>query len=128
MGNKSFALEYKQQAKHFLEKAWEYLEAGELHHACEKGWGAASHMAKAFAEAYDLEYEQHGQFRNVLRKAEALAGNPMVGYWRSRANELHGDFYLRESLLDPESIGESLRDMSSLCDAMEPLLDLEPSA
>ena len=39
MGNMDYALEYKQQAQQFLEKAWEYLEAGDLHQACEKGWG-----------------------------------------------------------------------------------------
>ena len=39
------------QARDFLEKSREYLAAGDLHQASEKGWGAASHMVKAVAVA-----------------------------------------------------------------------------
>ena len=123
MGDMAAALEYRGQAKEFLEKAWEYLAANDLHQACEKGWGAASHMAKAVAEMYDIEYMHHGQFGNVLRRAEQLTGNTMMGYWRAKANELHSDFYLRKTLLDPEVIGESLTDVASLYATLEPLVE-----
>ena len=33
MGDMSAALEYEEQAKQFLEKAWEYLAVGDLHQA-----------------------------------------------------------------------------------------------
>ena len=122
MGDTSPALEYEEQAKQFLEKAWEYLAVGDLHRACEKGWGAASHMAKAVAEAHDVEYINHAQFGNVLRRAEQMTGNSMMGYWRAKANELHTDFYLRKTLLDPKVIEESLGDVTSMLGSMEPLV------
>ena len=125
MGDMSPALEYEEQAKQFLEKAWEYLAVGDLHQACEKGWGAASHMAKAVAEVYDVEYSSHAQFGRVLRRAEVLAGEPMIRHWRAIANELHSEFYLRKSLLDPSAIEKSLADVASLLDALEPLVDAQ---
>ncbi len=122
MADMTAALEYTKQAEDFLERAWSYLSSDELHQACEKGWGAASHMAKAVAEAHDMEYEHHAQFRNVLRRAEKLTGNPMMGYWRAKANELHTEFYLRKTLLDPNVISESLGDIRSMLDGMGPLV------
>jgi hypothetical protein len=123
MGDMAAALEYRGQAKEFLEKAWEYLAANDLHQACEKGWGAASHMAKAVAEMYDLKYTRHDHFNHVMRRAEQLTGNSMMGYWRAKASELHSDFYLRKTLLDPEVIGESLTDVASLYATLEPLVE-----
>ena len=46
----------------------------------------------------------------------------MMGYWRAKANELHTDFYLRKTLLDPEVIEESLGNVTSMLGSMEPLV------
>ncbi|MCY4455272.1 MAG: hypothetical protein OXC56_03050 [Chloroflexi bacterium] len=43
--------DYAAQAREFLTRSREYLAAGDLHQASEKGWGAAAHMAKAVAAA-----------------------------------------------------------------------------
>jgi len=43
--------DYETQARDFLVKGQQYLAAGDLHQASERGWGAAAHMAKAVAEA-----------------------------------------------------------------------------
>ena len=45
------------QARDFLARAREYLAAGDLHQASEKGWGAAAHMVKAVALAQGWKYE-----------------------------------------------------------------------
>ena len=37
--------DHENQAREFLGKARDYLNAGDLHQASEKGWGAAAHMA-----------------------------------------------------------------------------------
>ena len=55
--------DYIQQSRDFLRKARQYLAEDDLHQASEKGWGAASHMAKAVAHANGWEYEKHHQFK-----------------------------------------------------------------
>ena len=57
--------DYKTRAREFLDRSREYIAAGNLHQASEKGWGAASHMAKAVAGAQGWTYEYHGQFGGV---------------------------------------------------------------
>ncbi len=41
---------HREQSHTSMARAWEHLEAGDLHQASEKGWGAAPHMGKAMAE------------------------------------------------------------------------------
>ena len=122
MGNKSFALEYKQQSDDFMEKAWRYLADDDLHQACEKGWGAASHMAKAVAEVYNLEYTRHAHFNHVLQRAAQLADYPAMRQLRANANELHTGFYELKSQLDREMIMENLTDVQALREVLEPLV------
>ena len=43
--------DYRQRSRIFLARAREYLAIDDLHQASEKGWGAATWMAKAVAEA-----------------------------------------------------------------------------
>ena len=51
--------DYAGQAREFLQKGQDYLSAGDLYQASEKGWGAAAHMAKAVAVAKGWEYRNH---------------------------------------------------------------------
>ena len=66
--------DYKQQARDFLAKGQDYLAAGDLHQASEKGWGAAAWMTKAVAVTHGWEYERHEHFSLVLNNARALTG------------------------------------------------------
>ena len=66
--------EYIQQCRDFLQKAQQYLAAGDLHQASEKGWGAASHMTKAVAYANGWEYQKHHQFNVILNNARRKIG------------------------------------------------------
>ena len=61
--------DYREQAKLFLARAWEYLAQGDLHQASEKGWGAAAHMVKAVAEAQGVPYQTHDEFNLVIYDA-----------------------------------------------------------
>ena len=123
MGDIAAALEYKQQSDDFMEKAWHYLAADDLHQACEKGWGAASHMAKAVAEVYDLEYTKHVHFNHVLQQAAQLANYSAMRQLRATANELHTSFYELKSQLDREMIVENLTDVKTLREALGPLVE-----
>ena len=113
--------DYRQQARDFLAKSWEYLADDDLHQASEKGWGAAAWMAKAVAETQGWEYERHGQFSVVLHNASVLTGNDRLRSLRATANDLHGNFYTRKQFLDADMIRKDLDDVVELLDILEPL-------
>ncbi len=113
--------DYRQQARDFLAKSWEYLDGDDLHQASEKGWGAAAWMAKAVAETQGWEYERHGQFSVVLNNASILTGDDRLRGLRSIANELHGNFYTRKQFLDTEIVRRDLGSIAELLDILEPL-------
>ena len=66
--------DFEVQAREFLRKGRDYLVAGDLHQASEKGWGPAAHMAKAVAVAQGWEYETHADFSSVLNRATQMTG------------------------------------------------------
>ena len=80
-------------------------------------------MAKAVATAQGWEYRKHGQFSTVLNSARQLTGDVRLRGLRSIANELHGNYYMREFLLDSESIALDLDAIAELLDILEPLTE-----
>ena len=118
--------EYIQQSRDFLQKAQQYLAAGDLHQASEKGWGAASHMAKAVAHANGWEYQKHHQFNVVLNNARRKTGRDDIVLLSGVANQLHGNYYERKRFLDAEAIGLALDHVETLMGILEPLA-LDPS-
>ncbi len=119
--NTEAAREYQAQAWDFLERSKEYLQQGDWHQACEKAWGAASHMAKAVAAVQGLEYNQHGQFRQVMNFARRITRNRQLLSWANSANTLHSSYYERKSILDAEEIQLEIEDVESLLHALQPL-------
>ena len=113
--------DYIQQSRDFLQKASQYLAADDLHQASEKGWGAASHMAKAVAHANGWEYEKHYQFNVVLNNARRKTGRDELVLLSGVANQLHGNYYERKRFLDADAIGIALGHVQSLIDILEPL-------
>ena len=113
--------DYRQQARDFLAKSWEYLDGDDLHQASEKGWGAAAWMAKAAATAQGWEYERHEQFNVVLNNARRLTGDNRLPGLRGIANDLHRNFYIRKRFLDADEIRLGLGSVAELLDILEPL-------
>ena len=113
--------DYEAQAREFLAKGRQYLVAGDLHQASEKGWGAAAHMAKAAAVAQGWQYVRHPDFSRVMNEASRLTGNDRLRDLRARANDLHGNYYERKRFLDAEAIGKDLESMAELVELLAPL-------
>ena len=118
-------VDYEAQARQFLEKAQEYLREGELHQASEKGWGAASHMAKAVALSQGWSYDTHAEFSVVINNATLVTGDDSLRGLRGLANDLHGNFYRRHRHLDPEMIARDLASMAELVELLAPLVEVE---
>ena len=100
--------DYESQAREFLANSRDFLAAGRLHQASEKGWAAASHMAKAVAAAQGWEYGTHAEFSQVMYQASQLASNPRIQELRSVANELHFNYYKRKRHLTAGAISADL--------------------
>ena len=122
-GDRNAAAACRQQSRTFLFKSREYLAAGDLHQAAEKGWGAAAWMAKAVAEAQGWSYRKHDEFFSVMYQSEDLLGDRRIAGLRSAANELHGFFYTHETLLRPGVINQGLDNVELLLDLLQPLTE-----
>ncbi len=113
--------DYEAQARESLRKGRDYLAAGGLHQASEKGWGAAAHMAKAVAVAQGWEYETHADFSSVLNRATEATGDDRLRGLRGLANDLHGNYYRRSRHLDGAIIGKDLESVEELLELLRPL-------
>ena len=111
------------QAREFLAKSREYLDAEDLHQASEKGWGAAAHMAKAVAAAQGWEYETHADFSAVLNRAWQATGDDQLLALRGIANELHSNYYRRKRHLNAAVIGRDIESVAELVEILQPLAD-----
>ena len=113
--------DYREQAKLFLAKAWEYLAQGDLHQASEKGWGAAAHMAKAVAEAQGLSYETHDDFHVLVDDVCGWLNSDRPRTLGNAANQLHRNYYRRKIHLRARTVERDLGDVAELLDVLEPL-------
>ena len=123
-GDPEEVADYESQAREFLGLAQDFLAAGNLHQASEKGWGAASHMAKAVASAQGWEYSTHPDFSEVMYQASQLAGNPRIQELRGIANELHHNYYRRKRHLNAAAIRADLETIAELLELLHPLTGL----
>ena len=115
--------DFARQSREFLSKGREYLAAGDLHQASEKGWGAAAWMAKAVAEAQGWQYKRHDEFFTVMRQAQDVSGEARLRNLRRAANELHGYYYTRRIFLSSDDIGQGLDEVALLLDILQPLAE-----
>ena len=116
------------QAREFLDKGREYLVAGDLHQASEKGWGAAAHMAKAVAIAQGWQYTRHSHFHRIMNQARRLASNTRLPLLHGRAEILHINYYELKEDLDAEQIRQDLESVAVMLDILTPLTGLESNA
>lgn len=115
--------DFARQSREFLDRGREYLAAGDLHQASEKGWGAAAWMAKAVAESQGWQYKRHDEFFTVMRQAQDLSGDMRLRNLRRAANELHGYFYTRRRFLSSDDIEQGLEEVAQLLDILQSLTE-----
>ena len=115
--------DYRLQSREFLAKSRTYLADDDLHQASEKGWGAAAWMSKAVATAQGWQYDKHEHCGEVLYQAGKLTGDDRLRTFRAIANDLHGNFYQRKRFLHADVIADSLDEVATLLDLLEPLTE-----
>ena len=107
-----------------MRRSRRYLQNGQLLQASEKGWGAAAHAAKLFAQHRDgLVYERHEDLDDVVIELGSVTNKfQQVSRWYGSVNRLHRNFYVDE--LDTDTIAALLNDAASFVDLIRQQLEL----
>ena len=111
---------YRERSRAFLSKARLELHAGDLEQASEKGWGAASLMAKAAAEQLGLEHTIHRHLFRVVGHLERQTNDDELERLFHVANGLHGNFY--ENWFGSEQVERALGDVEQFVAKVEATL------
>ena len=110
----------------FLRQSRAYLADGQLLQASEKGWGAAAHAVKLFADHIGANYVNHSQFNGLVTRLQRATGEPRVAGWGDSANSLHRNYYT-DRLPAPE-IAAHLDDVTDLVNLIRHQVGLPPVA
>ena len=116
---------YREQSRVFLAQASEEFERGDLRQASEKGWGAASQIVKAAADARGWEHNNHNLLFRVVRGLVQETDDPDIMHLFAAAGELHGNFY--EGLFEGVDVAMRLRSAALLVEKVEVLLPGGPN-
>ena len=84
---------YAELSRHFIEKADEYLLAGDAVQASEKGWGAVAEAFKSIAEERGWHHQGHRLLSDVAYQLTEEWGREDVLSMFDAAEKLHINFY-----------------------------------
>ena len=111
-----------QSADDVLRRAWECLEGGALIPACEKGWEAATHAAKVYAEAMGYQHIRSNYLSQVTRCLRNERDGKDVGNWAMSARMLLDCSAAKPAVLNRELISDDLEGVSKLVALVEELI------
>ena len=103
----------------FLARARGYLADDDLLQASEKGWGAASQMVKAVAEARGWNHSGHRQLHQAVRRLVEETDQSELRDRFSAANTLHQNFY--DGFLEAEDVRAYLERVERFVELLRPL-------
>ena len=112
---------HQEHSRIFLAQASEELGRDDLRQASEKGWGAASQMVKAVADARGWEHHRHPSLFKVVRQVAEEASDRELRLMFDAAGELHSNFY--DGHLDAEDVRVRLSDVANFVDKMDAILN-----
>ena len=115
---------YADLSRHFLEKADEYLLAGDAVQASEKGWGAVAEAFKSIAEARGWGHQSQRLLNDIAFQLSEEWSRPDVRRLFNAAKDLHINFYEDNRGLD--DVAASIGDVRALLGELETLRQQSP--
>ena len=112
---------YRDQSRIYLEKARQHLEEEDFLQASEKGWGAASQIVKALAQARGWEHNGHRELFFAVSDLVEETGDTELTDLFGVANTLHGNFY--EGWLPHDEVRRYVQLVTRFVGKVEALLD-----
>ena len=114
------AFSYREQGRTFLSQASAELAQNDIRQASEKGWGAASRMAKAIASERNWPHTDHRALYQAVGKLADDIDDQELRRLFSIAGQLHTNFY--EGWLDQSYVESLLRDVTRFVDKVDTVL------
>ena len=115
---------YAELSRQFIEKAGEYLLAGDAVQASEKGWGAVAEAFKSIAEERGWSHKGHRILDDVAFQLSLEWERQDVKVLYDAIEKLHINFY--EDTMELDEIGASLENAKHLIRELDVLRTLPP--
>ena len=115
---------YSQLSRQYIQRADEYLRAGDRVQASEKGWGAVAEAIKSIAEQRGWNHQGHRLLNDVAYQLTSEWSRPDVRRLYDAMEKLHINFYEDNMALD--AIADSIGDAKALISELETLRGLPP--
>ena len=113
---------YSELSRHFIEKADEYLLAGDAVQACEKAWGAVAEAFKSIAEERGWSHKGHRILSDVAYLLAEEWGREDVLSMFDATEKLHINFY--EDVMELDEIASRIETAKALMLELETLREL----
>ena len=110
---------YAELSRHFIEKADEYLLAGDAVQASEKGWGAVAEAFKSIAEERGWRHQGHRLLNDVAYQLTEEWGREDVLSMFDAVEKLHINFY--EDVMELDEIAARIGTAKALIRELETL-------
>ena len=110
---------YAELSRHFIEKADEYLLAGDRVQASEKGWGAVAEALKSIASERGWNHRGHRLLDDIVLQLSEEWERPDVRILFDTAERLHINFY--EDALSADAIATRLDNVKTLLRELDSL-------
>ena len=115
---------YNELSLHYLERADEYLEAGDRVQASEKGWGAVAEAIKSIAEQRGWNHQGHRLLNDIAYQLTAEWERPDLKLLFDAMEKLHINFY--EDTMELDDVAASIGNAKSLLHGLEEMRSLTP--
>ena len=111
------AQRYQATGKEFLAEARDYLTAGNLRQASEKGWGAAAQMIKCIAHQRGWRHRGHHLLFQAVNRLTRETGDRRLQVLFHAANSLHTNFY--EGVMPAGMVEDGLAQVTELVELLD---------
>ena len=108
---------YSELSRHFIEKADEYLLAGDRVQASEKGWGAVAETFKSIAEERGWNHQSHRILNDVAYQLTEEWNRDDVLSMFDAVEKLHINFY--EDVMELDEIASRIGTAKTLIGQIE---------
>ena len=115
---------YAELSRHFIEKADEYLLAGDAVQASEKGWGAVAEAFKSIAEERGWHHQGHRLLNDVAFQLSQEWNRRDLKVLYDAIEKLHINFY--EDSMELDDIAASVENAKRLIEELNALRALPP--
>lgn len=115
---------YAQLSRQYIERADEYLRAGDRVQASEKGWGAVAEAVKSIAEQRGWNHQGHRLLDDIVLQLSEEWNRPDVRLLFDTAERLHINFY--EDALQLDAIAARVGDAKDLLRELQTLRTMPP--